>query len=103
MMGSSHWRPQKSVLQYVFFRVSGHNIQLRWPGLEEFGRNDIRSAGRGGAQSPRALVQMPVAEWDEIVDTNLGGAFLSNNAVLPAMIRQRSGTIFNVSPARGAM
>jgi NAD(P)-dependent dehydrogenase (short-subunit alcohol dehydrogenase family) len=71
--------------------------------LEAFGRIDVlvASAGRGGSSGPRAVVQMPVEEWDAIVDTNLKGLFLSNRAVLPAMIRQRSGTIVNVSSARG--
>jgi 3-oxoacyl-[acyl-carrier protein] reductase len=72
--------------------------------LDDFGRIDIHvaSAGRGATHGPRAVVQMPVGEWDEILDTNLKGVFLSNRAVLPAMIRQRSGTIINVSSARGA-
>jgi 3-oxoacyl-[acyl-carrier protein] reductase len=72
--------------------------------LEAFGRIDIHiaSAGRGGAQVPRAVVQIPIAEWDEIIDTNLKGVFLSNRAVLPTMIGRRSGTIINVSSARGA-
>lgn len=71
--------------------------------LEAFGRIDllIASAGRGGESGPRAVVQMPVEEWDDIIDTNLKGLFLSNRAVLPAMVRQRSGTIVNVSSARG--
>jgi 3-oxoacyl-[acyl-carrier protein] reductase len=72
--------------------------------LEEFSRIDVHvaSAGRGGESGPRAVVQLAVEEWDEIVDTNLKGVFLTNRAVLPAMLRQRSGTIVNVSSARGA-
>jgi 3-oxoacyl-[acyl-carrier protein] reductase len=73
--------------------------------LEAFGRIDIHiaSAGLGGTHGPRAVVQMPAQEWDEIINTNLKGVFLSNRAVLPAMIRQRSGTIINVSSARAAI
>jgi len=71
--------------------------------LERFGRIDIQiaSAGRGAARGPRAVVQLPLEEWEAIVDINLKGAFLSNRAVLPAMMKQRSGTILNVSSARG--
>jgi NAD(P)-dependent dehydrogenase (short-subunit alcohol dehydrogenase family) len=47
------------------------------------------------------VVQLSIEEWEAIVDINLKGAFLSNRAVLPAMMRQRSGTILNVSSARG--
>lgn len=71
--------------------------------LERFGRIDIQiaSAGRGATRGPRAVVQLSIEEWEAIVDINLKGAFLSNRAVLPAMMKQRSGTILNVSSARG--
>jgi len=71
--------------------------------LERFGRIDIQiaSAGRGAARGPRAVVQLSIEEWEAIVDINLKGAFLSNRAVLPTMMKQRSGTILNVSSARG--
>ena len=76
--------------------------------LHRFGRVDIHiaSAGRGGGTGgrlPRAVVQMSASEWDEVIDTNLKGVFLSNRAVLPAMIRQGAGCILNVSSSRGAI
>jgi len=71
--------------------------------LERYDRIDIlvACAGvlRGG--SPRAVAEMSLAEWDLIVDTNLKGVFLSNRAVLPAMIKQRHGIIINVSSTSG--
>lgn len=77
--------------------------------LERFGRIDIlvAAAGIGGTRDPErsipyAVVQLPVEAWDEVIDINLKGIFLSDRAVLPAMIRQGSGTIVNVSSARGA-
>jgi NAD(P)-dependent dehydrogenase (short-subunit alcohol dehydrogenase family) len=73
-----------------------------------FGRVDILIAcagiGRGksyGRLLPYPVAQMPAQEWDEVVDTNLKGVFLSNRAVLPAMISQRRGSIINISSARG--
>ncbi len=76
--------------------------------VERFGRIDILVACAGIARSPgsptalpRSLAQLTSREWDDVVTTNLTGTFLSNRAVLPAMTRQRSGTIVNVasSPA----
>lgn len=73
--------------------------------LAEFGRIDVlvASAGilRAGGSSPKPLVDTSVKEWDDVVDTNLKGLFLSNRAVLPAMIKQRSGDIVNVSSVSG--
>jgi NAD(P)-dependent dehydrogenase (short-subunit alcohol dehydrogenase family) len=77
--------------------------------LERHGRIDylVAAAGLGGAstrsgKTPRGVAWLSTAEWDEVVDTNLKGVFLSNRAVLPAMIRQGHGSIVNVSSARGA-
>jgi Short-chain alcohol dehydrogenase of unknown specificity len=77
--------------------------------MENFGRIDIlvASAGSGGSLAtarrlPYAVVQLPTEEWDEIIDTNLKGIFLSNRAVLPIMMKQMEGDIINVSSSRGA-
>ncbi|MGF1640816.1 MAG: SDR family oxidoreductase [Rhodospirillales bacterium] len=73
--------------------------------LERFARIDIlvACAGilRGKGNPPRPLVQIPTDEWDQVIDTNLKGMFLSNRAVLPAMTRQRRGDIVNVSSVSG--
>jgi NAD(P)-dependent dehydrogenase (short-subunit alcohol dehydrogenase family) len=78
--------------------------------LERFGAIDILIAcagiGRGpGAASAiaRPVAQTPIAEWDAVIDTNLKGTFLSNRAVLPAMIGRCAGQIVNVSSARGGV
>ncbi len=73
--------------------------------LQTFGRIDIliTAAGtlRGSGGWPRRLSEMSSKEWDEVINTNLKGVFLSNRAVLPTMIRQRSGNIINVSSTSG--
>jgi 3-oxoacyl-[acyl-carrier protein] reductase len=77
--------------------------------LQLFGRIDVlvASAGSGGSRAaarriPYAVSQLPTEEWDEVIDTNLKGVFLCNRAVLPSMIKNGSGTIVNISSARGA-
>ena len=43
------------------------------------------------------LVRMTDEQWDEVVATNLRGAFLCTRAVLRHMVRQRFGRIINIS------
>jgi NAD(P)-dependent dehydrogenase (short-subunit alcohol dehydrogenase family) len=76
--------------------------------LERFGRIDILVASAGISlntsstlKSRAAVVDLPLAAWDEIIDTNLRGMFLANRAVLPAMIEQEAGEIVNVSSSLG--
>jgi 3-oxoacyl-[acyl-carrier protein] reductase len=42
------------------------------------------------------LAATPDADWDDIIDANLGGAFRCCRAVLPGMVARRSGSIVNV-------
>ncbi len=77
--------------------------------IEKFGRVDIlvAAAGSGGSiattrKFPYAVVQLPTEEWDEVIDTNLKGIFLSNRAVLQVMMKRRKGDIINISSSRGA-
>jgi 3-oxoacyl-[acyl-carrier protein] reductase len=73
--------------------------------VTHFGQVDIliTSAGilRARGSGPRLVAEMPTAEWDEVIETNLKGVFLSNHAVLPTMIRQRRGQIMNISSTSG--
>jgi len=43
------------------------------------------------------LAATPDADWDAVMEANLGGAFRCCRAVLPAMITRRAGSIVNVS------
>lgn len=73
--------------------------------LERFGRIDILVTAAGILRPKggflRTLQQMTLEEWNEVIDTNLRGVFLSNRAVVPTMIRQRSGDIVNFSSTSG--
>jgi 3-oxoacyl-[acyl-carrier protein] reductase len=46
---------------------------------------------------------MTPEEWREVIDTNLTGAFNLSRAVITTMLRQRHGTIINVSSVAGCI
>jgi 3-oxoacyl-[acyl-carrier protein] reductase len=50
-----------------------------------------------GKHADSLLATMPVNTWNEILRTNLDGAFHGCQAVLPTMISQRQGRIVNVA------
>ena len=69
------------------------------------GRIDILVAAagilRGEAGRPQMLHETTVAAWDRVIDVNLTGTYFANRAVLPAMLKARSGNIVNVSSTSG--
>lgn len=72
--------------------------------LAAWGRIDVLVAAAGvlrtGGQ-PRPLADTSFEEWRRIIDVNLTGTFLSNRAVLAAMLGQRQGDIVNISSVSG--
>ena len=86
-------------------RLEAEVQQLAETTLSKFGRIDALVAGAGilraRGSTLKPLVQVTEDEWDEVLDVNLKGVFLTNRAVLPAMIRQKEGTIINISSVSG--
>lgn len=68
---------------------------------KKFGRVDIlvNNAGIGGFSSP--LHQLPIEDWDRILNTNLRGVFYMIRALAPLMIKGKSGHIINISSLAG--
>ena len=64
--------------------------------LERFGTIDAL-VNNAGIRRDALLYNMSAGQWDEVLDTNLGGAFAMTKAVLPAMMQQRRGAIVNVA------
>jgi 3-oxoacyl-[acyl-carrier protein] reductase len=65
--------------------------------LARYGRIDalINNAGLMGGEL--TFTEVTPAFWREIITTNLWGAFLCCQAILPAMLRQSSGVIVNIT------
>src|SRR5712692_3322221 len=68
--------------------------------LEDFGKIDILVNNAGVIHDGLAM-RMPIEDWDTVINTNLRGAFNFTQAVVRAMIKQRSGRIINISSVIG--
>ena len=68
--------------------------------LAEHGRIDIL-VNNAGVFPRRPIVEIDDAEWEEVMRSNLYSAFYCSRAVLPAMMRQRSGVIVNIGSISG--
>lgn len=69
--------------------------------LKAFGRIDIlvNNSGITGKSAP--LWELSEGEWDETIDVNLKGPFLVSKAVIPAMLKQKSGSIIFIGSVTG--
>ena len=68
--------------------------------LDFFGRVDILCQN-AGIFPQTGLIDIPMAEWDEVLAVNLRGCFLAVQAVLPAMRANRYGRIVLTSSITG--
>ncbi len=64
--------------------------------LKEFGRID-HLVNNAGITEDGLLLRMKRADWDRVLLVNLTGAFEVTRAVLPGMVRARSGRIVTIS------
>jgi NAD(P)-dependent dehydrogenase (short-subunit alcohol dehydrogenase family) len=62
-----------------------------------FGGLAVLINNAGITTSPAWVHEMPVADWDRVINVNLRGAFLCMKYALPLMMRQKQGNIINVS------
>lgn len=72
--------------------------------LTQFGKIDVlinNAGGNEGAGGP--LVDITENDWDKVLDANLRTCMLCTKAVLPSMIKRRSGKIVNISSVTGPM
>lgn len=67
---------------------------------EEFGSIDIL-VNNAGITKDTLLLRMTEEQWDSVINTNLKSAFNFTHACLPIMMRQRGGSIINMSSVVG--
>lgn len=69
---------------------------------EKWGKIDIL-VNNAGVTRDTLLPRMTDEQWDEVIDTNLRGAFLFARAASRHMMRARYGRIINISSVSGIM
>ena len=69
--------------------------------IDRFGSVDILVNNAGINTSPRALAEVSVSDWHQIVAINLTGSFNTIQSVLPVMREKKDGLIINISSIAG--
>jgi 3-oxoacyl-[acyl-carrier protein] reductase len=69
---------------------------------QAFGQIDIL-VNNAGVSRDTLILRMSEEDWDQVMATNLKGAFLCTKAVLRSMMRQRWGRIINISSISGLL
>jgi 2-dehydro-3-deoxy-D-gluconate 5-dehydrogenase len=64
--------------------------------LEQYGRIDVL-VNAAGVTVASQVVDMTEAEWDDVLDTNLKGTFLSCKILGQEMVTRRRGSIINIA------
>ncbi len=69
--------------------------------LQTWGHVDVlvNNASRLGPRVP--MVEYPLNEWDEVIQTNVHGMFFLTRLFVPAMMARGSGSVINVSSSVG--
>jgi 3-oxoacyl-[acyl-carrier protein] reductase len=68
--------------------------------INRFGKLDIL-VNNAGITRDNLLMRMKDEEWDDVININLKGVFLTTKAVTRQMMKQRSGRIINIASIVG--
>ncbi len=68
--------------------------------VADFGRIDVL-VNNAGITRDGLLLRMSEEQWDAVITVNLKSAFNFSHAVVPVMMRQKSGSIINMSSVVG--
>ncbi len=106
---SEDFRKTRLELQDLGVRVKGYVFdasdfdaaqQAIQDAVTTFSKIDIL-VNNAGITRDNLLLRMTEKEWDEVLNVNLKSAFNCTHAVLPTMMKQRKGSIINLSSVVG--
>lgn len=67
---------------------------------EKFGRLDIL-VNNAGILRDKALMMMEPQDWEDVIDTDLSGVFNFSRAAIVTFMKQKSGSIVNITSVSG--
>ena len=65
--------------------------------VQKLGAIDILFNNAGISRPPTRVGETPIEDWDAVININLRGVFLCMRAVLPLMLKQKRGSVINIS------
>lgn len=68
--------------------------------IAEYGRIDV-IVNNAGITQDNLLLRMSGEQWDSVIQTNLNSVFYTTKAALRQMLRQKAGSIINISSVVG--
>ncbi len=68
---------------------------------EQYKNIDVLVNNAGGALGLEPLWKGDISDWDQMIDTNIKGLLYVTKAVLPAMIKRKTGIIINIASIAG--
>ena len=69
--------------------------------VRKYGRLDIAFNNAGVEAPPKSISELTLAEWDDVMRTNITGVFLSMKYEIPQMLNAGGGSIVNVASVGG--
>jgi NAD(P)-dependent dehydrogenase (short-subunit alcohol dehydrogenase family) len=69
--------------------------------VKQLSKIDIFFNNAGIARPPLPIHETPTKDWDAVINTNLRGVFLCLKHVIPVMIKNKKGSIINISSIAG--
>lgn len=92
--GDSHFFVQMDLADEASIEKAFTSIQSRWPQIHGLVNN-------AGITKDKLLMRMKTEDFDQVIQTNLRGCFLTTRIVSAMMMKARQGSIVNITSVIG--